>query len=279
MKVAVISDMHGNVPALQATLDHVEQWKPDTIVVNGDAVNRGPRSRDAWELIRARRELPGWLVVGGNHEDYVARWMEDAAAPGDPLFQIFRSSYVTYRQLGDLVAEIRELPFQVEIEGPGGTMIRVTHGSMLGNDKGIHHDTPESKLREQIAPAPDVFCTGHTHLPFVRRVNGTLVVNSGSAGTAFDGDPRISYAQLTWRGDGWQGEIVRLEYDRQQARRDFEMSDYLQEAGPLAKIFFQEWLLARPMVSRWIDRYQQAVIDGEIELERSVQEFLDDELS
>src|SRR5690606_23235862 len=101
-------------------------------------------------------------------------------------FQIYRGSFFTYRQLGEYASELRDLPFQVEIAGPDGSMLRMTHGTMLGNNDGIYQDTSDTQILKQIAPAPAVFCTGHTHRPFVRRVNGTLVVNSGSAGTAFD---------------------------------------------------------------------------------------------
>lgn len=278
MKLAVISDTHGNFPALQATLDHVDRWKPDLVVVNGDVVNRGPRSRQCWELMRERQETHGWRVVSGNHEDYVCRWLDEPLNSEDPRFQIYGSSYQTFRQLNGHILEIRKLPQQIELEGPEGTTVRFTHGTMRGNDDGILQDAPDSQLMKQISPAPDVFCTGHTHRPFTRRINGTLVVNSGSAGTTFDGDPRISYAQLTWRKRGWQAEIARVSYDRDRSRRDFETSEFRLQGGPLVEIFLQEWLLARPMVNRWAKQYEERVIAGEIDLQSSVSEFLQAEL-
>lgn len=278
MKLAVISDMHGNYRALEATLDHVERWAPDVVVVNGDVVNRGPRSRECWQLLKERREAHGWHIVGGNHEDYVSRWLDDSIDRDHPRFQIYHSSYVTFGQMNGLVEDIRQLPQQIELEGPNKTLVRLTHGTMLGNDDGILAEASDAQLEKQIAPAPDVFCTGHTHRPFTRSLNGTLVVNAGSAGTAFDGDPRISYAQLTWASNGWRAEIVRVPYDRELAQRDFEESEFWHSGGPLVKIFLQEWLLARPMVNKWGKLYEARVVAGEIDLQQSVAEFLKAEL-
>lgn len=279
MKIAVISDIHGNYQALQATLDHVDRWRPDLVVVNGDVVNRGPRSLDCWALLSERQGAEGWLIVGGNHEEYVGKWLEEPADEDDPRFPIYRSSYITFQQLGERANEIIELPNQLELIGPEASTVRLTHGTMLGKDDGIAPDAPEAVLKRQISPAPDLFCTGHTHRPFVRQVNGTMVVNSGSAGTTFDGDPRISYAQLSWQQGSWQAEIVRLDYDRAQAQREFEESEFRQNGGPLVEIFLQEWLFARPMVNRWTERYEPLVVAGKIDLEKSVREFLDRELS
>lgn len=274
MKVAILSDIHGNLPALEATLDHVDRWQPDVTVMNGDAVNRGPRSRECWELLSPRFQEDGWLVTRGNHEDYVAEWADPQTERDTPLFEIFRSSFWTFQQLNGRVRELSSVPDKVEIEGPDGSIVRVTHGTMRGNDDGIYEHTPDDELQEKIAPAPAVFCTGHTHRPLIRELNGTLIVNAGSAGTAFDGDPRISYAQLVWRRGRWHAEIARLPYDRARAKRDFDLTGYCEGGGPLVEIFFQEWLQARPMVNRWARKYEDAVLAQEISLRRSVSVFL-----
>ena len=79
MKIAVISDIHGNIPALETVTADIEQWQPDCVVVDGDIVNRGPRSREALEWVLARHESDAWQLVRGNHEDYI---LECAAANG-----------------------------------------------------------------------------------------------------------------------------------------------------------------------------------------------------
>ena len=284
MKLAVISDIHGNLPALEATIDHIDRWQPDLVVVNGDVINRGPRSRQCWNLMHRRRQTHDWRIIGGNHEEYVGSWLEketnaDGPRAGGPRFEIGRSSYWTFRQLDDYISQILDLPEQIELQAPDGSVVRLTHGTMRGKRDGVYILTPDEQLVQQIAPAPDVFCTAHTHRPLVRRLNGRLVINSGSAGTAFDDDPRISYAQLVWRRGSWRAKLVRLAYDRGQAERDFDITGYRQGGGPLVDIFIQEWLLARPLVYRWAERYEEAVLAGDITLQASVDDFLRHELS
>lgn len=275
MKLAVLSDIHGNLPALQATLDHVDRWQPDSVVVNGDVINRGPRSRACWELIAARHEALNWKLVRGNHEEYVAKWPDSDSEATAIDFEIYQSSYWTFQQMrAEQMDAVASLPEQVSLQTGDGGVVRLTHGSMRGNTDGIYVQTSDHELREQIAPAPRVFCTAHTHRPLIRTLNGTLVVNSGSAGTAFDGDPRISYARLVWRRNRWTAEIVRLDYDRRAAARDFERSGYFDEGGPLVEIFFEEWKRAQPLVNRWAATYEEAVRNGQLSVRQSVHAFL-----
>jgi len=276
VKIAILSDVHGNYPALETVADDVARWQPDVTVVNGDVVNRGPLSRRCWRFVQDR----GWPLVGGNHEAYVALWDSPERPWEGRRFNIHRSSFWTYRQLDGLASALTDLPSSVSVHGPDGSEVRVTHGSMLGNRDGIYPESAPADVRQKIAPAPAVFCTAHTHRPFVWRLDGArrgsdaLVVNSGSVGASFDGDPRACYLRLTWRAGSWSGELVRLRYDRVQTARDFWASGFLEEGGPLVHIFYHEWRDARPLVNRWSRQYETAVLRGEIGLEASVSAFL-----
>lgn len=278
MRIAVLSDIHGNLPALQTTIEEVDGWDPHLTVVNGDVVNRGPSSRACWELVRRRQKTHGWRVLAGNHEVYVGHWVRGQLKRNGPRYVIDRSSFWTYQQLRDSVPALLELPEQLDYFGPDCSSMRVTHGTMRGVRDGIYAQTDDSELRDKIYPVPDVYCTAHTHKPLVRRLDGSLVVNCGSAGTSFDGDPRISYVRLTGSGAEWHAEIVRLPYDRQKAAQDFEASGYLQGGGPLVKIFFQEWLLAQPLINRWSAQYEDAVVAGKTDVTASVHDFLNETL-
>jgi predicted phosphodiesterase len=262
MKVAVLSDIHGNLPALQAVAADIDSWCPDLTIVNGDIVNRGPSSVECWSFVR---EQPGWLIASGNHEKYVLLWHDpawNAAAEGPDA--LYAPSGWTYEQLGEQVGELAGLPEVVALADPGGGELRAVHGSMRGDRDGIYPDTPELLLAQQINPAPRLFCTAHTHRPFVRRLNGTLVVNSGAAGWTFDGDLRASYARLTWQRGAWQAEIMRVAYDRRQAARDFVKDGYYESAGPLARIMYVEWHEAMPLFHHWVTDYEPGVITGEL---------------
>jgi len=275
MKIAVFSDIHGNFAALEAVIEDIDRWQPDVTVVNGDVVNRGPCSVACWDLVRGRQEQDGWYIVGGNHEAYVATWQDRTPERDSRRFELVRSSYWTYCQLNGRTPELAALPSLVEIEGPDGSVVRMTHGSMRGARDGIYPDTPPAQMRAQIAPAPDVFCTAHTHRPLLRELDGTLVINSGSAGTSFDGDTRLSYARLSWADGEWQARIVRLPYDRERTVRDFESSGFREGGGPLVDIFYEEWWTARPLINRWMEQYEKPFLQGEIELEDAVRHFLE----
>lgn len=98
-----------------------------------------------------------------------------------------------------------------------------------------------------------------------------------SAGAPFDGDNRLSYGQFTWDRHGWRAEIIRLAYDYRQVERDYVESGFLEEGGPLAQLMLVELRRAGGLIYRWASRYQAAVLAGEITLENSVRQLLQDE--
>lgn len=268
MKVAVLSDIHGNLPALQQVASHIEQWRADQVIVNGDIINRGPLSAACWEFVQAQ----GWAIVGGNHEAYVANWLNPQTVRTGPEFEINQSSFWTFQRLNGVVDLLPQLPPRLSLVGPDQGEVRLTHGSMLGNRDGIYPFTTDDELQRKIEPPPAVFITGHTHKPLIRYLGETLVLNVGSAGYAFDGDVRASYGQLVWHSGRWSAAIVRLEYDRQQTDDDFHQSGFF-EGGPLAYLMYVEWRNAVNNISGWLQRYEAHVLAGEITLADSVARY------
>lgn len=278
MKIAIISDIHGNVPALEAVTVDIEQWQPDTVVVNGDIVNRGPLSRDCLEWVLAKQASQSWQIVRGNHEDYVLECaIEQNLVPG-PAYDVRQFAHWAYQQIKDYTGILADLPDRYSVCAPDGTELRVMHGSMRDNRDGVYPKTPDAELREQIAPAPKIFVTGHTHRPLIRQIDGTTVVNIGSVGAPFDTDRRLSYGRFTWTTlRGWRSEIVRLPYDYARVEQDYKTSGFLEGAGPLAQLMLVELRRAGGLIYRWASRYQEAVLAGEVSLEASVRAVLKDE--
>jgi len=278
MKIAVISDIHGNMPALETVTEDLERWRPDAVIVDGDIVNRGPCSLAAWQFVQKQVKDNAWQVVKGNHEEYVLDCATPAQEFDPPTIKIRQYAQWTYEQLNDQIADIAALPDQVSINGPDDSEFRVVHGSMRNNRDGVYPKTTDKELREQIAPAPSVFVTGHTHRPLMRQVDKTLVVNVGAVGAPFDGDPRLSYGRFTFtQSHGWQGEIKRLAYDTAQTERDYVSSGFLEHGGPLAQLMLVEHRRSGGLIYRWASRYQEAVINHELTLEESVRNVLRDE--
>jgi putative phosphoesterase len=277
MKLAVLADIHGNTRAFDTVAAHIDAWRPDHVVVAGDVINRGPCPRACLEAVLDRVRDSGWRVVIGNHEQYVLGQVGTHPHP-PPGEDAYGPSRWTLRQIGELHREIATWPFSIELNGPDGSLVRIAHASMRHTQDPLFTHTPDEVLRTVLGePPPDVFCVGHTHVPFVRRVDKTLAVNAGAVGMPFDLDPRASYAQLEWRAGEWRTQIVRLTYDFAGAQRDFAETGYLEDAGPIAKLMLAEFQRSRGgFLFQWIQRYEQAVADGELTLEASVQRFIDE---
>jgi predicted phosphodiesterase len=275
VKIALIADIHANLQALHAVVDDIGRWLPDQLVVLGDVINRGPRPRECLEFVLQRQLAAGWLVTIGNHEEYVIRQCRQPDQT-EQMRDLFLPSRWTGLQIGESgVGAVEQWPFSVTLPGPEGSEVRGTHASMLHTRDGVFPDTSDAELRAKIGtPQPDVLAVGHTHVPLVRTLDHALVVNAGAVGMPFDGDPRASYAQLEWRAQAWHARIVRLDYDRGRSERDFVDSGFLEEGGELTRVMLWERRLARGLLFEWTRDYEAAVLDGELTVAQSVNEYL-----
>jgi len=273
VKICVLSDVHGNLPALEAVVEDIEQWRPDHVIVNGDLVSRGPYSLRCLRLIRER--LPHSRLLAGNHEELVVQCAGQAPRPEDPTFDLRRFAHWTAEQLGAAVADIQGLEDHLDLsDSAGGSAVHVTHGSMLGNRDGIHVETAEAALPAKLGDPRDLFIASHTHKPMVRRFDETLVVNVGSVGQPFDGDPRAAYGRFSFRDGAWRAEIARVSYDKTQAERDLADSGFMDEGGPLARIIQHELRHSQMHAGRWMSRFLHGIKAGEISVAEAVDEYL-----
>ena len=197
-RVAVLYDVHGNLPALEAVLADAERAGSREIVLGGDYALFGPWP---FETVARLRELPDATWIRGNGERWTASPRE---APDDAVVQ---GAIAGCRAaLGDdLVAELAALPFH---HAAGDT--RYVHASPVSDVRSFLPDPgeDEGELLDGVSERRLVF--GHTHLPFRRAADGVELVNPGSVGMPFDGDPRAAYALLH---DDGEVEHRRVAYD------------------------------------------------------------------
>lgn len=195
MKVALIGDVHANLPALEAVLAHARAQKVEAIWNVGDWVGYGAFPNEVVALLRQE----GTLNIMGNYDRKALEIMQE------PERKVKRSEKLlafrwTYDQLTKENRKyLRALSQEIRLE-IAGKRILLTHGSPASNSEHLGPETPDERLRELAAMArADVVICGHSHRPLARKVGGVWFINTGSVGRPDDGDPRACYAVL-WLG-------------------------------------------------------------------------------
>lgn len=276
MKLAVLADIHGNWPALEAVVDDIGRWQPDRVVVNGDVVNGGPNSDRCWRYIRERQAVDGWLVLRGNHEEYVAAWAQSGQPLEGPRYELSRFSHWTYEQLNRDVSGLADLRLRWDWKAPDGSQLVVMHASLQGNRQGIYPHTTDADARRMVDLSADIFVTSHTHIAHQRSLGRMTIINTGAVGLAGDGDRRAAYGRIVWdRAEGWQATVRRVPYEMAATERAYLESGFLSEAGPLALMTLVELRSARDAKTRWTTLYGERILRGDLTVEKAVREFLD----
>lgn len=216
MRLALISDIHGNAAALEAVLVKVKAAAPDTIAVLGDLVLNGPRPAEAVEAVRAL-EADGALVIAGNTDIAVADGDYAAAFPWlDEVPVGHRAAAEWARdQLDEGQLEyLRRLPAERRLP-VGDELVLACHASPGSQTSGLPADLdPAVTVQRVTRTDARVICCGHTHVADVRDMGRVLIVNPGSCGYAFDGTPAACWALLTFEAGGDPAaELHRVEYD------------------------------------------------------------------
>ena len=215
-RVAVLSDVHGNAVALDAVRKALKAAKPDTVLVAGDLALNGPDPAAAVDGIR-ELEAAGALVVQGNTDIAVADFDYGAAFPWltDGVPDTFRAAAEwAHDALGDDRLEwLRRLPAERRL-WIDDNLILVCHASPGSQTSGFDEHLDPAVVIERIARTDArVICCGHTHQPEVRDFGWKQIVNDGSAGYVFDGDPTASWALIEIDGEEVKAEIRRTEFD------------------------------------------------------------------
>jgi predicted phosphodiesterase len=271
-KIAILADIHANLHSLLAVSQEIDAWQPDYTIIAGDLINRGPQPRACIEYIMCRAKQDNWLVLRGNHEDYVLKMV--SSPPHEAILKEFNQPVLwTADQLDGQIRYLKNLPDQLELKAPDGTVLRAKHASMIHNRDGLYPETTNSDMRRKITPAPDVFITAHTHRPFIRQIDQTLVVNAGSAGLPFDLDTRAAYAQVTWNAGKWSAHIARVGYDVNKTASEIKV-EMAPLAGPIAKILHAELVSARSLLYSWAIAYQGPILKKKISVGDAVEEYL-----
>lgn len=193
MKIALFSDIHANLPALEAFFTDIEKHQPDTIYCLGDLVGYNIWPNEIIAAIRKR----GIATLAGNHDQKT-------------------KGYAYELVLAENRSYLNTLPAHIKLEYQNLNIV-LAHGSTRSINEYVLEDTDENYVLEMMAEAKaDVLCVGHSHLPYHRIIGDKHVINIGSIGKPKDGNPDGCYALLTI-DDSIQVEFVRFAYNIEKA--------------------------------------------------------------
>jgi putative phosphoesterase len=212
-KVAVITDIHGNTPALEAVLHRISELGLDDVYCGGDLVGYGPRPNEVCRTIEER----GIPTIYGNYDHAIARDLDDCGCfyPTPHDQEIGEASVAWTLEHTDERSKryMHDLPFDLRFE-LGGRRVRLVHGSPRKVNEYLLEDR-DPRTFERIAQSADcdVLLFGHTHKPWVKEYGSVLFVNCGSVGKPKDGDPHAGFALLEGQDGTVQVSIERVSYD------------------------------------------------------------------
>ncbi len=247
MRLAIIADVHGNLPALEAVLADVDDQHVDRVIVNGDLCNRGPDTLAVFQ--RMLPYLPSDATLG-NHDDLMLMWYGrrgDRSEPwfDDPFWGTVGWSAERLEQAGYLDL-IEALPMTLTVEPPDGQRLLISHGSPRHYREGYGTELSAETISEITEAHPaDVLVGSHTHRPFQTSWGRYTVLNTGAVGAPFNGDQRAHYLVLELRDGVWEPEFRRVPYDVDAALERFESSGLLEAGGLSGRIFREEIRYAR----------------------------------
>ena len=234
MRFAVMADIHGNLPALEATLEDMRQFSVDGVIVAGDLVV-GPQPV---ETIRLIRSLGDW-VIRGNNENYLLRYQDDSAPEAWRTSRQWGLTRWNYDQLDcESRAYLKALPEQQIIDLDGLPAIRVVHGSPRHLSEQLHPERDPGPLYEslEMIEEPVMIC-GHTHKSWKYEYGYQLALNPGAIGCPLDGFIGAQYALLTWHADHWEVQHRYVPYEIDRIRAVFYTNGSMEYGGAFARAY------------------------------------------
>jgi predicted phosphodiesterase len=209
MRIAIISDIHGNLTALDAVMADLHQQKPDVVYQGGDVAFGGSAPAEVIDCIIQE----GWKGVLGNTDEMLwdtsARPALETAAPKlKPLFKVFFESCApaTTAMIGESrLAWLRALPAELRYES-----LALMHASPESLWRAPASNGSDAEMESVYSPlGQPIAIYAHIHHSFLRSVSNITVANTGSVSLSYDGDPRAAYLLL----DDFKPSIRRVEYD------------------------------------------------------------------
>lgn len=219
MRIAMISDVHGNLHAFDAVLAEIDASGPyDEVVYGGDLVFNGAFPSECVDRLRER----DYRAVRGNTDEFLVELATDGAYQPSVTTDSQRHSealkvldrWALERLTQDQIDFLAGLPLLVNVDGSNGETLAIVHATPWSAHPPVFPDASDADARRLLDAAETrALAYGHIHVQYERRLDGRLLCSVGSIGAPFDGDVRAAYAVLTNSGNGWDVEFRRVAYD------------------------------------------------------------------
>lgn len=238
MRLALLSDIHGNETALRAVLEDLSKKNASHVAVLGDISYRGPKPKECLDLIR---ETHG-KVIKGNADEWLVRGIKEGEVPQAVYALMQREQAWSYGKMTDEdLRYLNNLPTELEIPLTNRIQLFATHA--FPDD--LFKVVPEHAENDAFQPYFDhnpragFYAYGHIHIPHMRSFSGKTILNTGSIGLPFDGDPSASYVMLERSNDRISPAFYRVAYDIEKAIFDLKDTGYPADALPLLESIYR----------------------------------------
>lgn len=243
LRLAVLADIHGNLPAFEAVLADLEAYAPlDGILVAGD-ITGGPGQ----QVVLERLVELGALMIQGNGEQAVARLALGAAPQYVTTSKQFSLTRWARDNLSpamlDFVCRMPEHAVWGDVSRLGSdSRIRLVHGSPREAGEPVYPERNPAHFTEMMGLVREPLVVfGHTHTPWQAHTSGRMGINPGAVCFPETGFTGAQYALLDWDGQQWRPTFREVAYDLERTARDYRESS-LWETGPLARVYLRSIL-------------------------------------
>jgi diadenosine tetraphosphatase ApaH/serine/threonine PP2A family protein phosphatase len=269
MRLAVLADIHGNLPAFEAALSHAAQQKVDQVIIAGDIVIGAPDSQACVALARSI----GCPVLRGNHERYVVNFGTPNASPLWVTDQFAPLQWAAAQISEPDRQWMAQLPATLRV--PEAPDLFIVHASERGDHDTIEAHTPEHVLREMFPAARERYIVrAHNHHGQVRIWERGYIITASSVGLPLDGNPTAQYLLMDQTRSGWDIRHQSVPYNIEAVLRRFQDTDYFASTGPVGRLFYRELVTASPQLSPFLRFYARWTEKGPLPLAQAVERFL-----
>lgn len=222
MRIAALSDVHGNLRGLQAVFADIDkQGAFDFVIACGDHVLKGPFPKETLELLDERCDA----MLTGNTDAYLTGEINLAERLRSGHWKLELVKW-TKDKLGESgLRRLRGLSFEADCTPKEGRRIQFVHANPYDLEEALPPDAPDAAIAPLCKEVTaDILAFGHVHIPYVRRHKKLTLVDVASAGNPKDGDVRPAWTAITFDDNKWRIEQRRVKYDHDAAARDHAQS-------------------------------------------------------